>query len=34
MQREEIDYLYSFDDGFDSVSTVTRLTTPMNPFKQ
>jgi predicted nucleic acid-binding protein len=32
MQREEVEYLYSFDDGFDSVSRVTRLTTPENPF--
>lgn len=32
MQRDEIEYLYSFDDGFDSVSTITRLTTPTNPF--
>jgi predicted nucleic acid-binding protein len=34
MRRKEIEYLYSFDDGFDSVSLVTRLTTPDNPFKQ
>ena len=34
MQREDIEYLYSFDDGFDSVSRITRLTTPDNPFKQ
>jgi len=34
MQREEIDYLYSFDDGFDSVSRITRFTTPDNPFEQ
>ena len=34
MQRDEIEYLYSFDDGFDSVSAVTRLTTPTNPFEQ
>lgn len=34
MQREEIEYLYSFDDGFDSVSAITRLTTPENPFEQ
>jgi predicted nucleic acid-binding protein len=33
MQREEIDHLYSFDDGFDSVSSITRLTTPDNPFE-
>lgn len=34
MQREEIEYLYSFDDGFDGVSSLTRLTTPDNPFEQ
>lgn len=34
MQREEIEYLYSFDDGFDSVSGLTRLTTSDNPFEQ
>ncbi|MFB6234241.1 MAG: type II toxin-antitoxin system VapC family toxin [Halopenitus sp.] len=34
MQREEIDYLYSFDDGFDSVSPITRLSTADNPFDQ
>ncbi len=33
MQREGIEYLYSFDDGFDSVSGITRLTTPDNPFE-
>ena len=32
MQRHEADYLYSFDDGFDSVPELTRLTTPENPF--
>lgn len=34
MQREDIEYLYSFDDGFDSVPKITRLTTPDNPFEQ
>jgi len=34
MQRAEIEYLYSFDDGFDSVSEITRLTTPENPFAE
>lgn len=34
MQREGIEYLYSFDDGFDSVPEVTRLTTPDNPFER
>jgi predicted nucleic acid-binding protein len=32
MQRLDIEYLYSFDDGFDGVDGVTRLTTPDNPF--
>lgn len=32
MQRDEIGYLYSFDDGFDGVPDLTRLTTPENPF--
>lgn len=32
MQRSEVEYLYSFDDGFDSVSEITRLSTPDNPF--
>ena len=34
MQREDIEYLYSFDDGFDSVPDITRLTTPDYPFDQ
>ena len=34
MRREGIDYLYSFDDGFDSVSQITRLTTPENPVER
>lgn len=34
MQREEIGYLYSFDDGFDSVPEITRLTTADNPFER
>lgn len=32
MQRDDIEYLYSFDDGFDSVSNITRLTTAEHPF--
>ncbi|PSP39481.1 VapC toxin family PIN domain ribonuclease [Halobacteriales archaeon SW_8_65_20] len=32
MHRENIEYLYSFDDGFDGVPELTRLTTPENPF--
>jgi predicted nucleic acid-binding protein len=34
MQRKEVDHLYSFDDGFDAVPELTRLTTPENPFEQ
>lgn len=34
MQRKEVEYLYSFDDGFDSVPEFTRLTTPENPFEE
>jgi len=33
MQREEIEYLYSFDGDFDAVEGVTRLDTPENPFR-
>lgn len=32
MEREGIEYLYSFDDGFDAVEGLTRLETPHNPF--
>jgi uncharacterized protein len=32
MQREGIDYLYSFDDDFDVIESITRLATPDNPF--
>jgi predicted nucleic acid-binding protein len=32
MQREGIEYVYSFDDDFDAVEDVTRLDTPDNPF--
>lgn len=32
MAREDIEYLYSFDDDFDVLETVTRLETPTNPF--
>ncbi len=33
MQREGIEYRYSFDDDFDAVEGVTRLETPENPFR-
>ena len=32
MQREEIQYLYSFDDDFDGLEWITRLATAENPF--
>lgn len=32
MQRENIEYLYSFDDDFDALDDITRLDTPDNPF--
>jgi predicted nucleic acid-binding protein len=33
MDRQGIEYLYSFDDGFDSVEGITRLVTAENPFE-
>jgi len=33
MDRRGIEYLYSFDDGFESVEGVTRLVTAENPFE-
>lgn len=32
MGREGIEYLYSFDDDFDVIESITRLETPDNPF--
>lgn len=32
MEREGIEYLYSFDDDFDTIQGITRLKTPDNPF--
>lgn len=32
MEREGIEYLYSFDDDFDAIEGLTRLETPDNPF--
>jgi len=32
MQREGIEYLYSFDDDFDVIEDITRLKTADNPF--
>ena len=32
MRRQDLEYLYSFDDGFDAVEGITRLTTPDDPF--
>jgi predicted nucleic acid-binding protein len=34
MRSEEIEYIYSFDDGFDGVSGITRLTAPNDPFER
>ncbi|MDL0118534.1 PIN domain-containing protein [Halobacterium salinarum] len=31
MEREDIEYLYSFDDDFDAIEDITRLETPDNP---
>jgi predicted nucleic acid-binding protein len=33
MQRGGIEYLYSFDDDFDTVEGITRLDTANNPFR-
>jgi predicted nucleic acid-binding protein len=32
MLREDIEYVYSFDDDFDVLKDITRLVTPDNPF--
>lgn len=32
MERENIEYLYSFDDDFDAVDGLTRMATPDDPF--
>lgn len=32
MNRRNVEYLYSFDDGFDAVDGITRLDTAANPF--
>lgn len=33
MEREGIEYLYSFDDDFEVVDWITRLETPDNPYR-
>lgn len=33
MQREGIEYVYSFDDDFDAVAGITRLSASENPFE-
>lgn len=33
MRDQGLEYLYSFDSGFDSIDDVTRLTRPENPFQ-
>lgn len=32
IEREDSEYVYSFDDDFDAVESITRLETPENPF--
>ncbi|MEY7851379.1 type II toxin-antitoxin system VapC family toxin [Natrarchaeobius sp. A-rgal3] len=32
MEREGVEYVYSFDDDFDAVEGISRLETPDNPF--
>lgn len=32
MERRDLEYVYSFDDGFDGVDSVTRLSTAENPY--
>lgn len=32
MQREDVEYLYSFDDDFDAIEGITRLEAATNPF--
>lgn len=32
MQNKGIEYIYSFDDDFDSLDGITRINTPENPF--
>jgi predicted nucleic acid-binding protein len=33
LQINDLEYLYAFDDDFDAISGVRRLTTPSNPFE-
>ncbi|MFW5900155.1 MAG: type II toxin-antitoxin system VapC family toxin [Halodesulfurarchaeum sp.] len=33
MERNDIEYLYGFDDDFDAVDTITRLVTAENPYQ-
>lgn len=33
LQRVGLEYLYSFDDDFDVIDTISRLNTPVNPFE-
>jgi predicted nucleic acid-binding protein len=32
MDRADVEYLYSFDDDFDGVDSLTRLDTPHDPY--
>jgi Predicted nucleic acid-binding protein, contains PIN domain len=33
LQRQDVEYLYSFDDDFDAIEDLTRLDTAENPFR-
>ncbi|MFC3957305.1 type II toxin-antitoxin system VapC family toxin [Halovivax cerinus] len=33
MEREEVEFMYSFDDDFDAVDGITRLESPDNPYR-
>jgi predicted nucleic acid-binding protein len=33
MRRRELEYLYSFDEGFDAVNGISRITTADSPFE-
>lgn len=32
LQMEDLEYLYTFDDDFDAIDSVTRLDSPVDPF--
>jgi hypothetical protein len=33
MQRQDLEYIYTFDDDFDHFDGITRLTSVSNPFE-